>query len=227
MQDVTIVESILRDRFPFFQEIRERVGLSHKIVSMLASSFLFLAIYGAVMGARHSALQTIASSLKVPSLFLVTLVICTPSLYFFNLLFGSQQSMAQNLALILTAMTTSSVLLLGLAPVTLFFLLTTTSYPFYKLLNVAFFALAGAMGIVFLRQGYGHSIDAENKEGRGARRLVFVLWVILYGFVGSQMAWTLAPFMGDPALDFLLFRHPGGSNFYADVLGSLRDLLLP
>lgn len=226
MHYLTVIERVLRDRTAFFDEVRGQQDMRGKIISMLISSFLFFAIYGVVMGARHSFLQAISSAVKLPILFLVTLIICTPSLYFFNLLFGSQQTIGQFLALILTGITTNAVLLLSLAPVTFFFLLTTSAYPFFKLLNVVFFAIAGVLGIVFLRQGYRRSIDEETKEGRPARRLIFLAWVVLYAFVGSQMAWTLSPFMGNPELDFMLVAQQGG-NFYSDVIASLRALLWP
>lgn len=224
MQNFTIIERILRDRVAFFEEIRDGVALRQKILAMLLSCIMFFAIYGVVMGAAHSILQAISSAVKLPILFIVTLTICTPSLYFFNLLFGSKQTLPQNIALILTAMTTTAVLLLSFAPVTFFFLITTNQYQFFKLLNIAFFAIAGAMGVLFLRQGKLALAAADSQEGAGARRLVFLLWIVLYAFVGSQMAWTLSPFMGDPRLPFILIAQRGG-NFYSDVINSLHILL--
>lgn len=223
VDDLAIVERIFRDRYTFFAEIREEIDLRGKIISLLLASTIFLALYGGVMGASNSVPQVISSAVKLPILFLITLFICAPSLYFFNILFGSKQSILQNIALILTAMTTTAVLLVSLAPVTLFFLTTTSGYQFFKLLNVSIFAVAGAMGLVFLKQGFEHSVDADNEEGRGARRRLFVLWMLLYGFVGTQMAWTLRPFMGAPTEPFMIVRQVGG-NFYADVIHSLISL---
>jgi hypothetical protein len=222
--DLAIVERIFRNRYLFFSEIREEADLRGKIRALLLSSVVFLAIYGGVMGASHSIPQVFSAAFKLPALFIITLVICTPSLYFFNILFGSQQSILQNIALILTAMTTTSVLLVSLAPVTLFFLSTTADYDFFKLLNVAIFGTSGAMGLVFLKQGFAHSVDAENPEGQRARRRLFLVWMGLYAFVGSQMAFTLSPFMGEPTLPFILFRQTA-SNFYADVMNSFFSLL--
>lgn len=222
--DLAIVERILRNRRVFFAEIRDEIGLRDKIISMLVASFVFLGLYGGVMGASNSVPQVFSSALKLPLLFVVTLFICAPSLYFFNILFGSRQSILQNIALMLTAMTTTSVLLVSLAPVTLFFLTTTSGYQFFKLLNVAIFGIAGSMGLVFLKQGFEHSVDADNAEGRGARRMLFVLWMILYAFVGTQMAWTLRPFMGAPDEPFMIVRQVGG-NFYSNVLDSIVSFL--
>ena len=223
MKDLAIIEIILRNRYHYFDEIREGIGLPGKMRAMLVSSIAFLALYGAVMGSTHSLWQALSSAAKLPILFLATLIVCSPTLYFFNVLFGSKQSLTQNIALILTAITVTAVLLLSFAPIILFFLLTTSQYQFFKLLNVAIFAIAGGMGVVFLSQGM-RVVAASGKEGARARRWVLRLWVLIYGFVGSQMAWTLRPFIGAPSMKFELFRQLGG-NFYANVLVSIGEIL--
>jgi len=223
MKDLAIIETILRNRYHYFDEIREGIGLPEKMRAMLVSSIAFLALYGAVMGSTHSLWQALSSAAKLPILFLATLIVCSPTLYFFNILFGSKQSLGQNMALILTAITVTAVLLLSFAPIILFFLLTTSQYQFFKLLNVAIFAIAGGMGVVFLSQGM-RVVAASGKEGARARRWVLRLWVLIYAFVGSQMAWTLRPFIGAPSMKFELFRQLGG-NFYANVLVSIGEIL--
>jgi len=221
--NLAIIETILRNRRAFFLEIREGVNLGPKMRAMIVSSIVFLALYGAVMGSTHSLWQTLSSAAKMPLLFLATLVVCSPTLYFFNLIFGSDQSLAQNVALILTAITVTGVLLLSFAPIVLFFLLTTSHYQFFKLLNVGVFTVAGIVGVIFLSQGM-RIVSAGGKEGERARRNVLRLWVLVYAFVGSQMAWTLRPFIGAPSMDFELFRQFGG-NFYANIFASIGEIL--
>ena len=223
MNNLAIIETILRSRNRFFAEIREGVELSQKMRAMLISSIAFFALYGAVMGSTHSLWQTLSSGVKLPILFLATLVVCSPTLYFFNLIFGSNQSLAQNFTLILTAITVTAVLLLSFAPIVLFFLLTTSQYQFFKLLNVGVFAISGIVGVLFLSQGM-RVVSESGKEGVGARRSVVRLWILVYAFVGSQMAWTLRPFIGAPSMDFELFRQLGG-NFYANVFASFGEIL--
>jgi hypothetical protein len=224
MRNFAIVELILRERGFFFAAVRDCDELWAKNLAMIISSATFLAIYGAVMGASHGLDQAASSLIKLPLLFLVTLLICAPSLYFFNLLFGSKQRLPQIIALILTAITVTAVLLLGLAPITFFFLITTSQYQFFKLLNVVFFAIASILGVIFLQQGMKTISDPAKEQGARARRVFLLIWIVLYGFVGTQMAWTLSPFMGDPHLPFIVLQQMGG-NFYADVLNSLRQLL--
>jgi len=210
MNNLAVIETILRNRRRFFTEIRDGVELGQKMRAMLVSSVAFLALYGAVMGSTHSLWQALSSGVKLPMLFLATLVVCSPTLYFFNLIFGSNQSLTQNFALILTALTVTAVLLLSFAPIVLFFLLTTSHYQFFKLLNVGVFTIAGIVGVTFLGQGM-RVVSVSGKEGAGARRNVVRLWILIYAFVGSQMAWTLRPFIGAPGLQFELFRQLGGS----------------
>ena len=65
---------------------------------MLTSSAVTLACYGAVLGSFHSPLMALTSAVKLPLLFLITLAICLPTLYLFNLVFGAKLSVRQALA---------------------------------------------------------------------------------------------------------------------------------
>ena len=108
MNNLALIETILRDRQAVFAEIRRGANLPAAIRTMLLFSAAFLALYGGVMGSTHSVLQVLSSALKLPLLFLATLVVCAPTLYFFNLIFGSNQSLSQNIALMLTAIPPNS-----------------------------------------------------------------------------------------------------------------------
>jgi predicted tellurium resistance membrane protein TerC len=90
-------------------------------------------------------------------------------------------------------------------------------------LNVAVFAIAGIIGVMFLIRGTRLMSDPES-EGTQTRRYVVYLWIVVYAFVGSQMAWTLRPFVGAPGLGFELFRQLGG-NFYANIFASIGEIL--
>ena len=52
--------------------------------------------------------------------------------------------------------------------------------------------------------------------------LVYI-WILLFGFVGTQLAWTLRPFFGDPDSPFALFREISGT-FYSDILHTIGSL---
>jgi hypothetical protein len=50
------------------------------------------------------------------------------------------------------------------------------------------------------------------------------MWMFLYAFVGSQLAWTIRPFIGAPSIEFELFRQLGG-NFYTNIVASIGEIL--
>jgi hypothetical protein len=50
------------------------------------------------------------------------------------------------------------------------------------------------------------------------------IWILLFGFVGTQLAWTLRPFFGSPDRPFGLFRHISGT-FYSDIFHTIGRLL--
>ena len=239
-----VIERFLRDREGVWRQIRLEFGLNALIGQMLASSTAALACYGLVMGSSHSLWQALASAFKLPVLFLLTLAICLPTLYLFNLLCGGRLSARQALALVLSAITVTATLTLAFAPITLFFMVTAQSYPFFILLNTAILLLTGSVGLSFLISGM-HSMNAQARaeqdepaeqpetveqllhvpatQPRPVSMNLLMIWVLLYGFVGTQLAWTLRPFHGDPSMPFILFR-PVESNFYIGVVQTIARL---
>ncbi|MBG1271841.1 actin-binding WH2 domain-containing protein [Nostoc sp. WHI] len=218
-----VLVGFLRDRQGFLEEIRQGTRLPTKIISLLVCSSLFLAAYGAIIGAYHSWMQALSSAIKLPALYLITLLICIPTLFFANIIFGSKRTFGQHLALVLTAVSITSVLLFSFAPITLFFLITTNNYQFLILLNVFVFALTGFIGVSSLYQATSLVLEQDN-EGSKTRQKILQFWLFLYAFVGSQLGWTLRPFFGTPGSVFELFREREG-NFYLSVIKSISYLL--
>ncbi|HET6213372.1 MAG TPA: hypothetical protein VFE14_10935, partial [Micromonosporaceae bacterium] len=93
-----VIERILRDRQGIWQQIVDERDLGQLTTQMLASSAIALAAFGAVLGTFGGPLMTLTSAVKLPLLFLCTLAICLPTLYLFNLVFGSRLSVRQALA---------------------------------------------------------------------------------------------------------------------------------
>jgi hypothetical protein len=214
---------LLQDRQNFLQEISQNVQLYQKINSLLICSSIFFAIYGGIIGASSSWQQALASMVKLPALYLMTLMICLPTLYFFNVFFGSRKPFGQYVALLLSAMAVISVLLFSFAPITLLFMTTTTNnYQFFKLLNVIIFSLTGFLGIKFFYEAM-QAFSENELVGQETREKILQLWLILYGLVGCQLGWTLRPFFGNPGMPFELFREMGG-NFYLDIMKALGEI---
>jgi hypothetical protein len=273
-----VIERILRDRQGIWQQVVEDRDLPRLTGQMLASSAVALAVYGAVLGSFHSVLMALTSAVKLPLLFLVTLAICLPTLYLFNLVFGARLSIRQSLALVMVAITVTAMLAVAFAPISLFFLITAPDYQFFKLLNVAILALSALVGLRFLTGG----MRVLNEHGLLAPRAVpaaapvspavpmpvpaavpaaadgaaapaiqlpaphalparqplparppapatppsmtlLYIWILLFGFVGTQLAWTLRPFFGSPGMKFSLYRQIDG-NFYAEIFKTISHL---
>ncbi|HYN88460.1 MAG TPA: hypothetical protein VER55_08010 [Ardenticatenaceae bacterium] len=239
-----LIERFLRERDEVWQQIQLEYRLDGLIRQMLINSAGALALYGAVLGISHSPLQALASAIKLPILFLLTIAICLPTLYLFNLFSGGQLSAQQTLALMLAAITVTSALTVAFAPITLFFLITAPDYGFFVLLNVAILTLTGSLGLRFLAQGIDtiNALELEDAAEAAteraeeqadvvpARRVhpmnihLLRLSLLLYGFVGTQLGWTLRPFFGIPDRPFQLFRSIEG-NFYMSIIHLLWGLL--
>jgi len=224
IQQFGVLVNLLRDRQGFLEEIRQEVRLQNKISSLFVSSSIFFAIYGAIIGASHSWAQAISGAIKLPAFYLLTLMICFPTLFFFNVLFGSRSSIQQHFVVLLTSVSVISVLLFSLAPVTLFFLITTPdSYQFFKLLNVLIFGITGIFGVKFLYEGM-QLLSQQDEVGKKTRTTILRSWLLLYAFVGVQLGWFLRPFFGAPDSKFELFRAVKG-NFYLDIVAALSEIL--
>lgn len=217
-----VLIGLLRDRKGFLEEIRQGIRIQHKTIALLICSSLFFAAYGAIIGLFHSPAQALSSAIKLPSLYLITLLICLPTLYIFNIFFGSNRSLGQHFLIVLTAASVISALLFGFAPVTLFFLITTKQYQFFKLLNVAIFLFTGVIGVQFLYQGI-QFISDQDPDGQAIRTRILQFWLVLYGFVGSQLGWTLRPIFGAPNQPFELFRQMQG-NIYLDIVKAISEI---
>ncbi|MGB7158187.1 MAG: hypothetical protein WBD40_08985, partial [Tepidisphaeraceae bacterium] len=128
--------------------------------------------YGACMGAfaitgsgSGDWRQILASAIKVPTLFLLTLAVTFPSLYVFNALVGSRLKAESLLRLLAAAMAVMMAVLASMGTIVLFFSFSTTSYPFMVLLNVAVFAISGFLGLSFLLQTL-HRISVAEEQAR-------------------------------------------------------------
>jgi len=114
-------------------------------------------LYGVCMGCyalinQGNNMQMLASAVKVPALFFLTLVVTLPSLYVFNALVGSRLTVGSLVRLFVATLGVNLAVLSSLGPIVAFFSVNTTTYSFMVLLNVIVFAIAGVLGLSFLLQ---------------------------------------------------------------------------
>lgn len=244
--------AILQNRERFIQSILAKEHLRLMAAALLAISCVSFFVYGFVLGLQHSILQALSSAVKLPLLFLLTIVITFPTLFIFGSLIGIGRTFMQTVVILLGGTAIISLALVALSPVTLLFGMTTSSYAFFKLLNVGIFVVAWFLGAAFFRAIYAppvsagavlrvHSIGDDNDEtsiqassvalseeqadNHTKVQAYFIrFWFLLYGFVAVQISWMLRPFVCSSSLEFQLLRGLR-DNVYGDILYSIAHIL--
>ena len=234
------IDELLRGRRTDAESLDEGAGRLDMPALMKASLALALC-YGASIGLfgvlNKSPFQLLAAMAKVPLLFLLSVAVSFPSLYVFAALTGARQRPGPMLRVVASSVAIGLAVLASLGPVYAFFTLTTTSYPFMKLLNLVFFAFSGAVALEFLRrtllrlEGDWSTLavppppraGAEPLLGRSRVGAVFAAWLVLFAFVTAQSGWVLRPFVGDPRQPFA-WAAPRGGNPFADFTGAVGQL---
>lgn len=121
----------------------------------------FMGLFALINRAEPEPWQLVATTLKVPSLFLLTLLVTFPSLYVFNALVGSRLTPTSLMRMLIAALGVTIAVLASLGPIVGFFSLTTESYHFVLLFNVLVFAVSGGLGLVFLARTLSRLADAD------------------------------------------------------------------
>jgi hypothetical protein len=184
---------------------------------------IFLLVYGVIMGSYNGFLQCLVTGIKIPCLIFLSLLICFPALFVIQYMIGSSMTLVQMANVILSGFTVFSTIALSFAPIVVFFMITSNNYAFLKLLHVGIFIFSGIFAIKTIISGLSFSCEKKNiypKLGMS----VFKIWIIIFAFVSSQLAWNLRPFIGSRDMPFELFRQRE-SNFYVAVIQSMGDLL--
>lgn len=123
------------------------------LIAILGNTYgVCMGLFSLTAGGSGHGIQILASAVKVPLLFLLTLLVTFPSLYTFNALVGSRLSFVSILKLMIGAQAITLATLASLGPIVGFFSVCTNSYAFMVLLNVGVFAIAGLLGAAFLLQ---------------------------------------------------------------------------
>ncbi|MBX3381415.1 MAG: hypothetical protein KF805_15075 [Phycisphaeraceae bacterium] len=185
----------------------------------------FIAWYAIAGGAANAWWHLLYVMVKLPALFLLTLFVTFPSLYVFNALMGCGLGFRATLRLLVATIVVNLALAASLGPILAFFTVSTSSYTFIVLLNVALLGLAGMVSIAFLlrtlmklQESEQTELDAAHGEAASRRSVtgMFFIWIITYALVGSQMGWLLRPFIGHPGQE-LTFLRPRSGSFVESV----------
>jgi hypothetical protein len=181
--------------------------------------------YGAAMGtfgglAPERLLQVLFSALKLPLLLSATFLLGLPAFFVLNTLLGVRADFADALRALVRSQAGLAVVLVSLAPYTLLWYQSSAYYPVAILINGLMFAIASGVGQAILRRGYRPLIARA-----AIHRTLLRIWLVLYVFVGIQMAWVLRPFIGTPGMAVRFFREDSWGNAYLAVARIVWDAL--
>lgn len=174
------------------------------------------ACFGAAVGAYQAGPQILYAAVKMPVYFLGTLGLSFAAMHVFA---ARDLRARQTFTVALETVALTTVVLAALAPVEALVSLSCPkpSHRAYSFLILLLTGSIGAAGICGVLRAY---------RRLGSVRLT-VVWVLLYQFVGAQLAWLLRPWVNDgqSGQEFLPLRENMHGNFYEAVFRAFQGLM--
>ena len=181
-------DGLLKNPVRLVYELTE--GRHRAVLANLGLLALFgLAAYGLVMGMFSGGAQLWAVPLKLVGGTLFAALICLPSLYIFSALSGAEVSLRTLVGLMAGSLALEALLLIGFAPVSWVFTVSTQSVPFMGFLHLMVWMVAVTFGLRFLHNGL--------RLQEGVRLDVMFVWFTIFILVSLQMSTTLRPLVGE------------------------------
>lgn len=209
----------------YFETLSDPRNSRQFIFQQLLFILLFTFLYGIIMGSYNGWLQSLVTGIKIPALILLSLLICFPALYVIQSMIGSTMSIYQMANIIFSGFFVFSTIAISFGPIVIFFMITSDSYSFLKLLHVAIFTFSGIFAVKTIISGLKYSCERKNLYPKLGMS-IFKIWVFILAFVSSQLAWNLRPFVGSRDMQFELFREREG-NFFIAVINSFGHMVKP
>lgn len=200
------IEAVLRFTLasrPWWAGVRV-VVMTSPVAGLAAGSF-------SVDGVERAPLM-VYSAVKMPLLILCTTALCLPGLYAVHVVLGARHRFAAALRGILGGQAVFAVALAAMSPLIAVWYTAVESKRAAVMGNAAVFGIAAAASLVMVRRSL--------RRAAGDRRLDAVLlawWLMMYAFVGVQVAWMLRPFIGSPGVDPGFLRGDALTNGYVVV----------
>ena len=215
----------LHNKDEFFEGIAREKNIGSRLWRLLGLFIAMTFFYGLIMGSYSGIAQALSAGVKVPLLFLLSLVICFPAFFVLQLILGSRMKLSHMTAILLSGFVQTGAIMVSFTPIVIFFMLTGGNYHFLQLLHVTIYILAGLFGMKTVLDALKYSCEQKNIYPKTGV-VVFRFWVVILAFVGIQLAWNLRPFVAERDKPFALFRSYEG-NFYTAVIYSVQQLAKP
>ena len=224
---------LLTGRERFWDQAQQQSFKWRELLPLCGFIILSCAVYGAVMAGWRSPLLCLYVAIKLPLLFLGATALVAVFNWMTATLLGARLTFQTSLFITFSAMVISGWILLGLAPVALFFLFSGVprdglpdevrlAHNCQLVTHIFILAVAGAAGNAALLRGLRRSVPSRCPVG-----LVFAVWLAAFAFVGCQLSWILRPFVGSPFYP-VVFMRPDclDRNFYEFVFNEVLPFML-
>lgn len=192
------------------------------VVRLVTTTVPVAAIAGAIMGmyggvGPDRVAQITYTAIKLPILVLGTGVVCFPVFIALNVILGLAGDLRDSARAIVRTQTAIATIHASLMPIVGFWYLIDRNHGMAVLVNAAALGAASLVGQVVLRRTYRPLIARDATHGR-----LMWFWLVIYGFVGVQLAWVLRPYVGNPGLETEFLRAESWSNAYLAVWDHVR-----
>ncbi len=224
---------LLKDRDAFWDRMRAQDLRWKDLLSLVAFVVLASGLYGAVLAGWRSPRLSAYVAVKLPMLFLGTTALVAVFNWMTASILGSGLSFRSTVFVVFGSMTIGCWILISLAPVALFFIISGVSYSgthdelryahnSILMTHIVILALAGVAGNAALLKGLRRLVRPRCPAAG-----LFLVWLSAFAFVGCQMSWILRPFVGSPFYP-IVFMRPDclDRNFYEFVFTEVLPFLL-
>jgi hypothetical protein len=213
---LALVDQLLRDRRGVLERVAMGVGLAELMRVFVMTIVVGAAITGAAMGSFRGGVQIFYAAVKLPVALLVTAALCAPALSALGKAVGRPAHMAKDLALVVTALATGTLVMVALVPVLLVARAVDFQYHGSILMTVSCGGMGGLVAVAVMAAGL-HRVS-ERDAG-----VVLALFATLFMVVGAQVAWTGRPWLVRPRTPDVPFVRSVEGSLYDAVLGSVRS----
>jgi len=192
------VDQLLRDRKALLARIEGGHDLLEIARVMLVTIVVSSMSFGAAVGFYRGGEQIVYAALKFPLVLLFTAALCAPAFSALQKVVSGHTNVRADLALTLSSLALGSLFMAALAPVLLLAIMFEVDYHPLTLLTVACCSIGGVTGVsLFVRGVRGDTLPRRLVTG-AALFLVVAL-------VGTQMSWTLRPYLVRPRTEEVPF----------------------
>lgn len=182
-----VAEATLKHPVRVLNELH--TGEGRRLITLqLILATVCLAAFGVTVGTYSMGSQLWLAPAKITLGVLGAALICLPSLFVFSCLAGADSDPGKIAGALTGLVTVASLLLVAFGPVSWIFAQSTGSILFMGVMNLAFWLIALAYGLQYLK----HAVVLLN--GRSGSHLL--VWTIIFVVVTLQMTTTLRPILG-------------------------------